>query len=179
MASPPTFTPRKPREASFPPSPEVGATPPKRPEWESPRPFGEPPAPAQRRRAITCWYGGTVWQGRTAMWISVSSWATIDRDVDRGLKPILLTAGEAGRPPEQFGRPSGMGRRGRGATMDGRFAGPGRRDTRLAHARHRERRFVMPRNWVALSVQVFLAVDRSSHSVSDTLCGIFPYIVPS
>lgn len=28
-------------------------------------------------------------------------------------------------------------------------------------------------------VQVFLAVDRNSHSVSDTLYGIFPYIVPA
>ena len=26
--------------------------------------------------------------------------------------------------------------------------------------------------------QVFLAVDRHSHSVSDTLYGIFPYVVP-
>ncbi len=28
-------------------------------------------------------------------------------------------------------------------------------------------------------VQVFLAVDRHSHSVSDTLYGIFPYFVPA
>lgn len=28
-------------------------------------------------------------------------------------------------------------------------------------------------------VQVFLAVDRHSHSVSDTLYGIFPYFVPT
>lgn len=28
-------------------------------------------------------------------------------------------------------------------------------------------------------VQVFLAVDRNSHSVSDTLYGVFPFIVPS
>jgi hypothetical protein len=28
-------------------------------------------------------------------------------------------------------------------------------------------------------VQVFMAVDRHSHSVSDTLYGIFPFIVPS
>lgn len=27
-------------------------------------------------------------------------------------------------------------------------------------------------------VQVFLAVDRQSHSASDTLYGIFPYVVP-
>jgi hypothetical protein len=27
-------------------------------------------------------------------------------------------------------------------------------------------------------VQVFVAVDRRSHSVSDTLYGVFPYVVP-
>ena len=31
---------------------------------------------------------------------------------------------------------------------------------------------------VVFCVQVFLAVDRHSHSVSDTLYGIFPYVVP-
>ena len=30
----------------------------------------------------------------------------------------------------------------------------------------------------AFTIQVFLAVDAQSHSVSDTLYGIFPYIVP-
>ena len=28
-------------------------------------------------------------------------------------------------------------------------------------------------------VQVFMAVDRKSHSVSDTLYGIFPFVVPA
>jgi hypothetical protein len=28
---------------------------------------------------------------------------------------------------------------------------------------------------LAFCVQVFLAIDRHSHSASDTLCGIFPY----
>ena len=32
---------------------------------------------------------------------------------------------------------------------------------------------------LAFCVQVFLAVDHRSHSVSDTLYGIFPYVVPS
>ena len=32
---------------------------------------------------------------------------------------------------------------------------------------------------VAFCIQVFVAVDRNSHSVSDTLYGIFPYIVPT
>ena len=33
----------------------------------------------------TCWCGGTEWQGRTAMRISVSSWATTNEDVDVSL----------------------------------------------------------------------------------------------
>ena len=36
----------------------------------------------------TCWCGGTEWQGRTAMRISVSSWATTDHDVDVSLAAI-------------------------------------------------------------------------------------------
>ena len=39
-----------------------------------------------------CWCGGTVWQGHTAMRISVSSWATGDEDVERSLESILRTA---------------------------------------------------------------------------------------
>ena len=31
----------------------------------------------------------------------------------------------------------------------------------------------------AFCIQVFIAVDSRSHSVSDTLYGIFPYVVPS
>jgi hypothetical protein len=31
----------------------------------------------------------------------------------------------------------------------------------------------------AFYVQVFIAIDRHSHSVSDTLYGIFPYVVPT
>lgn len=37
----------------------------------------------------TCWCGSTVWQGRTAMRISVSSWATTDRDVELSLEAML------------------------------------------------------------------------------------------
>ena len=40
----------------------------------------------------TCWCGGTVWQGKTAMRISVSSWATTDADVDRSLAAIIRVA---------------------------------------------------------------------------------------
>ena len=40
----------------------------------------------------TCWCGGTVWQGHTAMRISVSSWATTEADVDRSLAAMLRAA---------------------------------------------------------------------------------------
>jgi glutamate/tyrosine decarboxylase-like PLP-dependent enzyme len=40
----------------------------------------------------TCWCGGTVWQGRTAMRISVSCWATTDADVERSLEAMLRIA---------------------------------------------------------------------------------------
>jgi glutamate/tyrosine decarboxylase-like PLP-dependent enzyme len=40
----------------------------------------------------TCWCGGTVWHGQTAMRISVSSWATTDEDVERSLKAMLRVA---------------------------------------------------------------------------------------
>jgi glutamate/tyrosine decarboxylase-like PLP-dependent enzyme len=41
-----------------------------------------------------CWCGGTRWQGRAAMRISVSGWATTDEDVDRSLEAILRVARE-------------------------------------------------------------------------------------
>jgi glutamate/tyrosine decarboxylase-like PLP-dependent enzyme len=40
----------------------------------------------------TCWCGGTVWQGQTAMRISLSSWATADADVERSMEAILRIA---------------------------------------------------------------------------------------
>ncbi len=40
----------------------------------------------------TCWCGPTEWQGRTAMRISVSSWATREADVDRSVEAILRAA---------------------------------------------------------------------------------------
>jgi glutamate/tyrosine decarboxylase-like PLP-dependent enzyme len=42
-----------------------------------------------------CWCGGTVWQGRTAMRISVSSWATTAEDVQVSLKAIEKAARKA------------------------------------------------------------------------------------
>ncbi len=46
----------------------------------------------------TCWCGGTVWHGRAAMRISVSSWATTDEDVDRSLAAILRVARDSTDP---------------------------------------------------------------------------------
>ncbi len=46
----------------------------------------------------TCWCGGTTWQGRAAMRISVSSWATTDADVGRSLDAMLRVAAEARGP---------------------------------------------------------------------------------
>jgi glutamate/tyrosine decarboxylase-like PLP-dependent enzyme len=59
---------------------------------------------ARTRRVIadvqddgTCWCGATEWQGRTAMRISVSSWATDDADVERSLVAMLRIAGDSTR----------------------------------------------------------------------------------
>jgi glutamate/tyrosine decarboxylase-like PLP-dependent enzyme len=40
----------------------------------------------------TSWCGGTLWQGRTAMRISISSWATTEADVDRSLQAMVRIA---------------------------------------------------------------------------------------
>lgn len=40
----------------------------------------------------TCWCGGTIWQGRAAMRISVSSWMTTQEDVDRSVDAIVKAA---------------------------------------------------------------------------------------
>jgi glutamate/tyrosine decarboxylase-like PLP-dependent enzyme len=40
----------------------------------------------------TCWAGGTVWQGRPAMRISVSSWATTESDVEQSLAAMIRVA---------------------------------------------------------------------------------------
>ncbi len=39
-----------------------------------------------------CWCGGTVWHGKAAMRISVSSWATTEDDVERSLEAIIRVA---------------------------------------------------------------------------------------
>jgi glutamate/tyrosine decarboxylase-like PLP-dependent enzyme len=60
--------------------------------------FGSPEATQNVIKALqedgTCWCGGTVWQGRHAMRISVSSWATTESDVDRSLVAMLRTASD-------------------------------------------------------------------------------------
>jgi glutamate/tyrosine decarboxylase-like PLP-dependent enzyme len=40
----------------------------------------------------TCWCGGTVWQGQTAMRISVCSWATTESDVEKSLDAMIRIA---------------------------------------------------------------------------------------
>lgn len=40
----------------------------------------------------TCWCGETIWQGRTAMRVSVSSWATTDADVEMSLDAMIRAA---------------------------------------------------------------------------------------
>ena len=43
----------------------------------------------------TCWCGSTVWQGTTAMRISVSSWVTTEADIDASLAAIVGIASRA------------------------------------------------------------------------------------
>jgi glutamate/tyrosine decarboxylase-like PLP-dependent enzyme len=40
----------------------------------------------------TCWCGSTEWQGKRAMRISVSSWATTDEEVERSLVAMVRIA---------------------------------------------------------------------------------------
>jgi len=47
------------------------------------------------QRDGTCWCGPTTWQGRRAMRVSVSCWATTDADVDRSVAAVA--AALAGR----------------------------------------------------------------------------------
>ena len=44
------------------------------------------------QRDGTCWLGGTTWQGRRAMRISVSGWNTTEADADRSVRAILAAA---------------------------------------------------------------------------------------
>jgi glutamate/tyrosine decarboxylase-like PLP-dependent enzyme len=56
-------------------------------------------SPEETRRIVaeiqadgTCWCGGTVWQGHTAMRISVCSWATTDHDVEKSASAMIKIA---------------------------------------------------------------------------------------
>jgi len=62
--------------------------------------FGDPGTTNRVIKGIqdegTCWCGGTVWQGQTAMRISVCSWATTDADIEKSLEAIIRVAGKGG-----------------------------------------------------------------------------------
>lgn len=61
--------------------------------------FGSPEQTLQVIAAIqadgTCWCGGTVWRGHTAMRISVSNWSTTDEDVERSAAAMIQIANRA------------------------------------------------------------------------------------
>ena len=63
--------------------------------------FGDAPTTQAVIAAVqkegVCWCGGTTWQGRAAMRISVSSWATTGADVDLSLDSILRQASRYNR----------------------------------------------------------------------------------
>ena len=40
----------------------------------------------------TCWCGGTVWQGKTAMRISVSNWSTTKEDIEKSAETVIRMA---------------------------------------------------------------------------------------
>jgi glutamate/tyrosine decarboxylase-like PLP-dependent enzyme len=46
-----------------------------------------------------CWCGGTVWQGRTAMRISVSNWATTEADVQLSIEEMVRAAAQLRKGP--------------------------------------------------------------------------------
>jgi hypothetical protein len=58
--------------------------------------FGDAATTERAIRAIqedgTCWCGGTVWHGQTAMRISIASWATDATDIERSLSAIIPIA---------------------------------------------------------------------------------------
>jgi len=60
--------------------------------------FGEPEMTraviAQLQADGACWCGGTEWQGKAAMRISVSSWATTNEDVEMSLSAMVRIAEE-------------------------------------------------------------------------------------
>jgi glutamate/tyrosine decarboxylase-like PLP-dependent enzyme len=71
--------------------------------------FGDPETTRRTVAAIqadgTCWAGATVWQGRTAMRISVSSGATTEDDVERCLEAMIRAARSSGSPTHRTREP--------------------------------------------------------------------------
>jgi glutamate/tyrosine decarboxylase-like PLP-dependent enzyme len=65
--------------------------------------FGSPEATRAVIRHLqaggVCWCGGTVWQGRTAMRISVSNWATTEADVQLSTEAMVRAAEQVRRGP--------------------------------------------------------------------------------
>ncbi|MDH3430304.1 MAG: pyridoxal-dependent decarboxylase, partial [Gammaproteobacteria bacterium] len=51
------------------------------------------------QRDGTCWCGATVWHGKTAMRISVSSWATTGDDVEKSLRAMIPIARRLAKSP--------------------------------------------------------------------------------
>jgi glutamate/tyrosine decarboxylase-like PLP-dependent enzyme len=68
--------------------------------------FGDPEATRRVITALqndgTCWCGGTEWQGKTAMRISVSSWATTTYDVEMSIDAMIRAADQVAPPPARF-----------------------------------------------------------------------------
>jgi len=42
----------------------------------------------------TCWCGGTIWQNYTAMRISISSWKTTEKDIEKSANAIIRIVNE-------------------------------------------------------------------------------------
>ena len=65
--------------------------------------FGSPEATGavigHLQAAGVCWCGGTVWQGRSAMRISVSNWATTEADVQLSIEAMVRAAEQARMGP--------------------------------------------------------------------------------
>ncbi len=65
--------------------------------------FGDPETTERVIAAVqddgTCWCGGTLWQGRTAMRISISGWNTTDEDVEKCLEAMRRVADASTRVP--------------------------------------------------------------------------------
>jgi aromatic-L-amino-acid decarboxylase len=72
--------------------------------------FGNPEATGrvieQLQEDGTCWCGPTAWQGRVAMRIGVSSWATTEADIDSSLEAMPRLAGA--RQTRSLPRGTGM-----------------------------------------------------------------------